>query len=53
MPFGCYEDAFREQAEGIRQDLNELIRRNRETADGFLDLDQVMRKQEDIHFMKD
>lgn len=53
MPFGCYEDVFREQAEGIRQDLNELIRRNRETADGFLDLDQVMRKQEDIHFMKD
>lgn len=53
MPFGCYEDAFREQAEGIRQDLNELIRKNQEIADGFLDLDQIMRKQEDIHFMKD
>lgn len=53
MPFGCYEDAFRERAEGIRQDLNELIRMNREMADGFLDLDRIMRKQEDFHFMKD
>lgn len=53
MPFGCYEDGFREQAEGIRQDLNALIRKNREMADGFLDLDQLMRKREDIHFMRD
>lgn len=53
MPFGCYEEAFREQAEGIRQDLNELLRKNQEIADGFLDLDKIMRKQEDIHFMKD
>lgn len=53
MPFGCYEDAFREQAEKIRQDLNGFIRKNQEIADGFLDLDQVMRKQKDIHFMKD
>ena len=53
MPFGCYEETFREQAEGIRQDLNELLRKNQEIADGFLDLDKIMRKQEDIHFMKD
>lgn len=53
MPFGCYEETFREQAERIRQDLNELIRKNQEIADGFLDLDRIMRKQEDIHFMKD
>lgn len=53
MPFGCYEDEFREQAEKIRQDLNELIRKNQEMADGFLDLDRIMRKPEDIHFMKD
>lgn len=53
MPFGCYEEAFRDRAERIRQDFNELIRKNQEMADGFLDLDQIMRKQEDPHFMKD
>ncbi|MCM1123719.1 MAG: GDSL-type esterase/lipase family protein, partial [Eubacterium sp.] len=53
MPFGCYEDSFREEAETIRQEANELIRRNQTIADGFLDLDEIMRKEEDIHFMKD
>lgn len=53
MPFGCYEEAFREQAEKIRQDFNELLRKHREMADGFLDLDKIMRKPEDFHFMKD
>lgn len=53
MPFGCYEDSFREQAENIRQELNTLIRKNQAVADGFLDLDKIMRKAEDIRFMKD
>lgn len=53
MPFGCYEEPFRERAEAIRQSCNELLRERREIADGFLDLDAVMRKEEDPHFMKD
>lgn len=53
MPFGCYGEAFREEAEAIRQECNGLLRANRDMADGFLDLDEIMRKEEDIHFMKD
>lgn len=53
MPFGCYEEAFREKAETIRQACNELLRENREMADGFLDLDEIMRKENDRHFMRD
>lgn len=53
MPFGCYEEEFREAAEGIRQDLNERLRNEKEIADGFLDLDEIMRKEDDIHFMQD
>lgn len=53
MPFGCYEETFREKAEAIRQECNALLRTNRGMADGFLDLDEIMRKENDIHFMKD
>ncbi len=53
MPFGCYEDSFREEAEQIRQGANELIRAYQAIADGFLDLDKIMRKEDDPHFMKD
>lgn len=53
MPFGCYGEAFREEAEAIRQECNGLLRANRDMADGFLDLDEIMRKEDDIHFMKD
>lgn len=53
MPFGCYKDSFREEAEKIRQDANALIRGQWAIADGFVDLDEIMRKKEDIHFMKD
>lgn len=53
MPFGCYEEAFREQAENIRQKFNTLIRANSDIADGFIDLDMKLRKPEDMHFMRD
>ena len=53
MPFGCYEEPFRDAAEAIRQECNQLLRDNRDMADGFLDLDAVMRKEENPNFMKD
>ncbi len=53
MPFGCYEEPFRDAAEAIRQECNQLLRNNRDMADGFLDLDAVMRKEENPNFMKD
>ena len=53
MPFGCYEETFRGPAEKIRQDLNALLREHQKEVDGFVDLDQIMRKPEDVHFMKD
>lgn len=53
MPFGCFEEPFRERAEAIRQDYNAWIREHKEEADGFLDLDEIMRKEEDCHVLKD
>jgi len=52
MPFGCYNEPFREAAEQIRQDFNARIR-SQNSADGLIDLDELMRKEDDIHFMKD
>lgn len=53
MPFGCFGEPFRVQAEKIRQDFNELIRMNQEIVDGFVDLDEIVRKQENPHLMRD
>lgn len=53
MPFGCLDEPFREKAEAIRQDFNRLIRANKELYDGFVDLDEEMRKPEDRHLMRD
>lgn len=52
MPFGCYDMPWREEAEAIRQDLNRLLRAEH-PADDIIDLDEIMRNPEDIHFMKD
>lgn len=53
MPFGCLEENFREQAEEIRQQTNELIRQNKGIADGFVDLDKIVRDSNNIHVMRD
>ena len=53
MPFGCYQEPFRNQAEQIREEFNTLLRQNKDLADGFIDLDEIVRKPEDKHFMKD
>ena len=53
MPFNCREEAFRKEAEKIRQEFNGYIREKAvKKADGFLDLDLLMRDPEDPHFMK-
>jgi lysophospholipase L1-like esterase len=52
MPFGCMEENFRESAEKIRWETNEMIRANRDMADGFVDLDLIMRDENDPHLFK-
>ncbi|MCD7807426.1 MAG: GDSL-type esterase/lipase family protein, partial [Lachnospiraceae bacterium] len=52
MPFGCLDADFREKAEQIRLDFNERIR-TQCSADGVIDLDQVMRRDENPHLMRD
>lgn len=52
MPFGCFDMPWRDAAEAIRQELNQLLRAGH-PADDIIDLDEMMRKPEDIHFMKD
>lgn len=52
MPFGCLEEPWREKAEEIRQAFNRKIR-NQEQADDVIDLDAFMRKEDDIHRMRD
>ena len=37
----------------IREEFNTLLRQNKDLADGFIDLDEIVRKPEDKHFMKD
>lgn len=52
MPFGCVEENFREPAERIRWQTNELIRANEEIADAFVDLDLLMREENAPHLFK-
>lgn len=52
MPFGLADAPWSEAAEKIRQDFNERIR-GQKKADRLIDLDEAMRKPEDIHSMQD
>lgn len=51
-PFGAFGDAWRERVEGIRCAYNELIRQ-KNTADGWIDLDAVLRDPDDPHRMQE
>jgi lysophospholipase L1-like esterase len=51
-PFGCLNEPWREEAEQIRQSFNQLFRETN-VADDWIDLDQIMRREDDIHKMKD
>ncbi len=50
-PFGAFGEAWREQAEDIRCACNELIRQ-RNTADGWIDLDALLRDPDNPHRMQ-
>lgn len=51
-PFGAFGDAWRDRVEGIRCEYNDLIR-TRNNADGWIDLDAVLRDPDDPHRMQD
>lgn len=53
LPFGFVGESFRDAAEKIRWETNELIRKNHNLADGFIDLDLLMRDEKDPHMMCD
>ncbi len=53
MPFANDSKQAAGQSESIRQELNALIRAHKDLADGFVDLDEAVRRPENIHFMKD
>lgn len=51
-PFGAFGDPWRDQVESIRCAYNDLIRRD-SAADGWIDLDAVLRDPDDPHRMQD
>lgn len=51
-PFGAFGDPWRDQVEAIRCAYNELIRHSC-AADGWIDLDAVLRDPDDPHRMQD
>lgn len=51
MPFGCYDEPWRDQADTIRQEFNSLIR-SQKVSDDWIDLDAYMSK-EGTSFMRD
>lgn len=53
MPYANDDEKAKGQPESIRQELNALIRTHKDLADGFVDLDEIVRKPENVHFMKD
>ncbi len=57
QPQGGKEDKKDKEDKDVREEarlaLNELIRSHKDLADGFVDLDEVVRKQEDAHAMKE
>ena len=52
MPFGCEKECWKNQAEEIRQDFNGRIRKQT-SADGLIDLDKIVRNEEQIDRMKE
>ena len=52
MPFGCEKECWKNQAEEIRQDFNGRIRKQT-SADGLIDLDKIVRNEDQIDRMKD
>jgi len=52
MPFDCTWENWRDKAEAIRQDANAIIRKKC-SADVLVDLDEYMRRPDDIHFMQE
>lgn len=53
MPFANDSRQAAGQSEDIRQELNMLIRAHKDLADGLVDLDEVVRRPENAHFMKE
>lgn len=53
MPFANDSEKAVGQSESIRLELNALIRKHKDLADGFVDLDEIVRRPENTHFMKD
>lgn len=53
MPFSNGIIGQFDEAERLRQELNDLIRRNRAAADGLVDLDLVMRKEGNPEYLRD
>lgn len=51
-PFGAFGDPWRDRVEAIRCAYNDLIRRGT-AADGWIDLDAVLRDPDDPHRMQD
>lgn len=51
-PFGAFGDPWRDRVEAIRCAYNDLIRRG-SAADGWIDLDAVLRDPDDPHRMQD
>lgn len=51
-PFGAFGDPWRERVEAIRCAYNDLIRRI-SAADGWIDLDNLLRDPDDPHRMQD
>ncbi|NBJ92344.1 GDSL-type esterase/lipase family protein [Parablautia muri] len=52
MPFANDSEKAMGRPESIRQELNALIRAHKDLAEGFVDLDEVVRRPENTHFMK-
>lgn len=53
MPFGCYQESFRSRANEIRCSFNRYIREQNTIADGFVDLDALMRKEDAPDILRD
>lgn len=51
MPFGCFEEPWREKSEKIRLEFNGYIREQK-LADGIVDFDYIVKKVDDVHRMR-